>query len=102
MRLVLFGPPGSGKGTQAAFVAERYRIPSISTGEILRDHVRRGTELGQLAEPIMNSGSLVPDELLIAVIRERLGQADTRGGFILDGFPRTIPQAEALDRVVEE
>jgi adenylate kinase len=102
MRLVLFGPPGSGKGTQGAYLSEHFGVPTISTGEILRDHVRRGTELGQKAEPIMNSGALMPDDILIAIVRDRLAEPDAAAGFILDGFPRTIPQAQALDGALSE
>jgi adenylate kinase len=102
MRLVLFGPPGSGKGTQGAFLAEHFGVPAISTGEILRDHVRRGTALGQKAEPIMNSGALLPDDILIEIVKDRIVQPDAASGFILDGFPRTVAQAEALDRVLAE
>jgi adenylate kinase len=100
-RLVLFGAPGSGKGTQAPFLAERYGIPTISTGEILREHVRRGTNLGIVADGYMSAGELVPDDVIINVIRERIKEPDAGAGFILDGFPRTIPQAEALDRMLE-
>ena len=101
MRLVLFGAPGSGKGTQAKLLGERFGIPPISTGDILRDHQRRGTELGRLAAEYMEWGALVPDDLLIGLVRDRLNQEDARPGFILDGFPRTVPQAMALDRLLE-
>jgi adenylate kinase len=101
VRLVLFGAPGSGKGTQAPRLAERYDIPTVSTGDILRDEVRRGTDLGVVAEGYMSSGELVPDDVTINIIRERIKQPDAAQGFILDGFPRTIPQAEALDRMLE-
>jgi adenylate kinase len=102
MRLVLFGAPGSGKGTQAPYLVERYGIPTISTGEILRDNARRGTELGLKAEPYMSAGELVPDDVTIAIIRERIKEPDASLGFILDGFPRTVPQAEALDRMLSD
>ncbi|HEY5611365.1 MAG TPA: nucleoside monophosphate kinase, partial [Thermoanaerobaculia bacterium] len=100
MKLVLLGPPGSGKGTQAKIVAERLAIPHISTGDILREAVRTETALGKQAAPIMAIGGLVPDDLMIGIIRERLTREDARGGFILDGFPRTVPQAEKLEEVV--
>lgn len=102
MRLVLFGAPGSGKGTQAPFLGERYRIPQVSTGEILRDNARRGTELGTKAEEYMSAGDLVPDDLIIGMVKARIAEADAERGFILDGFPRTIPQAEALDRMLQD
>ena len=102
MRLVLFGAPGSGKGTQAPYLSERFGIPTISTGEILRDHARRGTDLGVVAEGYMSAGELVPDDVITRIIRDRVTQPDAREGFILDGFPRTIPQAEALDKMLEE
>ena len=97
MRIVFLGPPGSGKGTQARLLAERLRVPAISTGEILREAVRAGTPLGQRARAIMESGELVPDDVMIGLIRERLAEADARQGFLLDGFPRTVDQAVALD-----
>lgn len=100
MNLLLFGPPGSGKGTQAQFLTERYGIPQISTGDILRDEVRRGTELGKQAETFMKRGDLVPDEVMIGMIRNRIQQPDCAGGWILDGFPRTVPQAEALEEML--
>jgi len=100
MRIVLLGAPGSGKGTQAKRIADRFRIPHISTGDILREAVRNETELGKQAAPIMASGGLVPDDLMIGIIRERLAGDDVRGGFVLDGFPRTVDQAEKLDRIV--
>jgi adenylate kinase len=102
VRVVLFGAPGSGKGTQAPFLVERYGIPTVSTGEILRDNARRGTELGLQAEPYMSAGELVPDDVIIGLIRERIKEPDAAAGFILDGFPRTVPQAEALDRMLAD
>ncbi len=96
MRLVLLGPPGSGKGTQGAKLAEALGVPRISTGDILRRNVAEGTDLGKRAKAFMESGKLVPDELVIAMTAERLKEPDARKGFILDGFPRTIAQAEAL------
>lgn len=99
MRLVLLGPPGSGKGTQGERLAQALGVPRISTGDILRRNVAQGTELGKKAKAFMESGKLVPDELVIAMTAARLTEADARNGFILDGFPRTIPQAEALGRL---
>jgi len=101
VNLLLFGPPGSGKGTQADFLTRDYGIPQISTGDILRDDVKRGTELGMKAKEYMNRGELVPDEVMVDMIRERITRPDCSGGFLLDGFPRTVPQAEALDGMLE-
>jgi adenylate kinase len=100
MKLIFIGPPGSGKGTQAKRLAGRFGIPHISTGDILREAVAEGTELGKKAAPIMAAGALVPDDLMVGIIRDRLARADARKGFILDGFPRTIVQAEKLDGIV--
>jgi adenylate kinase len=100
--LLLLGAPGAGKGTQAKRIAEDYEIPQIATGDMLRAAVAAGTELGRRVKPILDAGELVPDDLIVALIRERLSEADTGKGFILDGFPRTIPQAEALDAMLEE
>lgn len=97
MRIVFLGPPGGGKGTQAKLLAERLAIPAISTGEILRAAVRDGTPLGLQAKAVMEAGELVSDDLMVGLIRERLAQPDARRGFILDGFPRTVEQARALD-----
>ena len=97
MRIVLFGPPGAGKGTQATRLAERIGLVIIGTGDIFRDHVARGTPLGLEAVGYMNRGEYVPDEIAVRMVLERLEQPDARGGFILDGFPRTVPQAQALD-----
>jgi adenylate kinase len=102
MNLILLGPPGAGKGTQGHRLSERYNIPEISTGDILRSAVHKGTPLGREAKSYMDRGALVPDEVMIGIIRERLGQDDTERGFILDGFPRTVAQAEALSRLSEE
>ncbi len=102
MNLILLGPPGGGKGTQAKRIVEKYGIPQISTGDILRDAVAKGTELGKKAKEYMDRGELVPDEVVIGIVRERLSQPDCEKGFILDGFPRTIKQAEALDEILEE
>lgn len=96
MRIILLGAPGAGKGTQAQFIMEKYGIPQISTGEILRAVVKTGTELGKQAKEIINTGKLVTDELVIALVKERITQEDCRNGFLLDGFPRTIPQADAM------
>jgi adenylate kinase len=101
MRLIFLGPPGSGKGTQAKLLAERLGVPAISTGDMLRDAVRRGTPLGRRAQAIMEAGELVPDDLVISLVRERTALPDARNGFLLDGFPRTIEQAKALDRIPE-
>ncbi len=102
MQIVIFGPPGAGKGTQAKFISEEFNIPHISTGDILRENVREGTTLGKKAKAYMEKGALVPDELLIDLIRERLQKPDTRRGFLLDGFPRTLAQAQALDAILDD
>ncbi len=101
MNLLLFGPPGSGKGTQADFLTQDFGIPQISTGDILRDDVKRGTPLGRQATEYMKRGELVPDEVMVKMIRERISRRDCFEGFLLDGFPRTVPQAEALDGMLE-
>ena len=98
MYLILFGPPGAGKGTQAKKLVSELGIPQISTGDILRDQARRGTEPGLKAKPLMDAGQLVPDEIVIPLVDGRLREPDCREGFILDGYPRTIPQSEAVDR----
>jgi len=100
MRLILFGPPGAGKGTQASALVDRYGIVHISTGDIFRENVGNETELGLQAKRYMDAGDLVPDELVIAMVSDRLGQDDARDGFLLDGFPRTVAQVEALDDIV--
>jgi adenylate kinase len=102
MRLILLGPPGAGKGTQAARIKDRYRIPQLSTGEMLREAVAKGTEVGREAKSIMEAGNLVSDEVINRIVAERIDEPDCAGGFILDGFPRTIPQAEALERMLAE
>ena len=100
MNLILIGPPGAGKGTQAQRIVERYPIPQISTGDILRTAVKEGTPLGMKAKQFMDQGQLVPDQIVIGIIEERLRAKDCDSGFILDGFPRTIPQAEALQPIL--
>lgn len=102
MRIVLVGPPGAGKGTQAQFIASHLSIPKISTGDIFRANVSGGTELGRLAKQYMDRGELVPDEVTIAMVRDRLGEDDAQDGFLLDGFPRNVPQAETLKKILTE
>jgi adenylate kinase len=102
VNVLLLGPQGSGKGTQAKRIQAEYGIPHIATGEILRDAIAAGSELGRRVKPIVESGRLVPDELMIDLIRERLGADDAQDGFILDGFPRTLAQAEALDEMLAD
>ncbi|MGR4069471.1 adenylate kinase [Halomonas sp. LR3S48] len=96
MRLILLGAPGAGKGTQAQFICERYKIPQISTGDMLRAAVKEGSELGLKVKEIMTSGGLVSDDLIISLVKERIAQPDCENGFLFDGFPRTIPQADAM------
>jgi adenylate kinase len=96
VRLILLGPPGAGKGTQANFIKERFRIPQISTGDMLRAAVKAGTPLGVAAKKVMDAGQLVSDDIIIGLVKERLNEFDCRNGYLLDGFPRTIPQAEAM------
>lgn len=98
MRLILLGPPGAGKGTQASAIVKRYNIPHISTGDIFRANIKEGTELGVMAQDYMNKGLLVPDELVVTIVKDRLTKDDCKEGFLLDGFPRTVKQAEALDK----
>lgn len=100
--IILLGPPGAGKGTQAKKISAAFSIPQISTGDMLREAVKNGTQMGKLAKTHMDQGGLVPDEVVIGIVKERLQAPDCLNGFILDGFPRTIPQAEALDRVTRE
>ena len=102
MNLILLGPPGAGKGTQAAKIVEKYNIPHISTGDIFRANIKEGTELGKKAQEYMNKGELVPDELVVDLVVDRVQQDDCKNGYVLDGFPRTIPQAEALDKALAE
>lgn len=100
MNLILFGPPGAGKGTQAKFIVDSYQIPQISTGDMLRAAVKEKTPLGVVAKQIMDVGGLVPDEVVLGIVKERLALSDCDNGFVLDGFPRTIPQADALDGIL--
>ena len=99
MKIIFLGAPGAGKGTQAEIVSERLSIPTISTGAIIREALKTGTEMGLAAKKFIDAGALVPDEVVIGIIKERLAKEDCAGGFILDGFPRTVPQAEALDQM---
>ncbi len=99
--LIFLGPPGAGKGTQSKRIAQRYGVPHLSTGDMLRDAISRGTPLGQIVRPIMERGDLVPDDLVMKMVEERLSQPDSAKGFVFDGFPRTLPQAEQLDRILE-
>ena len=99
MKLILLGAPGAGKGTQAENISKRYNIPAISTGDMIRAAIKSGSELGKQVQSFIEKGHLVPDETVIAIVKERIAQPDCAGGFILDGFPRTIPQAEALDNL---
>ncbi len=98
MRVILLGPPGAGKGTQAQFIKEHWNIPQISTGDMLRAAVKAGSELGKRVKAVMDSGALVSDEIIIALVKERITAADCQAGFLFDGFPRTIPQAEAMEQ----
>jgi adenylate kinase len=98
--VIFLGPPGAGKGTQAKLLARRYQVPHLSTGDMFRDHVGRGTELGRQAKPIMERGDLVPDEIVLGMVEERVSQPDCANGFVFDGFPRTLVQAERLDEIL--
>ena len=100
MNIILLGPPGAGKGTQAKKIAEKYKVPHISTGDILRENISNNTSLGIKAKSYMSRGELVPDELLITIIKDRLSRQDCEKGFLLDGYPRTIPQADALSMIL--
>lgn len=102
MRLIIMGPPGAGKGTQAAFIAEKYGIPAISTGDIFRANVSAGTPLGVEAKRYMDAGEYVPDEVTNSMVRDRIGQDDARGGFLLDGYPRTVAQVAELDGMLTD
>ena len=97
MNLIILGPPGAGKGTQATFIASEFNIPHISTGDMLREAIKKGTYLGQKAKEVMDAGNLVSDDLIIELVKERISESDCSQGFLFDGFPRTIPQAEALE-----
>ena len=99
MKLILLGAPGAGKGTQAEFISEKYNIPTISTGNIIRAALKNATEMGLVAKSYIDAGELVPDNVVIGIVKERLSEDDCKNGFILDGFPRTIPQAQALDEM---
>ena len=102
MQLILMGAPGAGKGTQAAELIKKFNIPQISTGDMFRAAVKEGTELGKKAEACMKTGALVPDEVTVGIVRERLSKDDCKGGFILDGFPRTVDQADALSKILSD
>ncbi len=102
MKIIMLGAPGAGKGTQAKMIAEKYGIPHISTGDIFRSNIKDGTELGMEAKKYMDQGLLVPDELTVKILLDRVARADCRNGYVLDGFPRTIPQAEVLDLALEK
>ncbi len=99
--IVIFGPPGSGKGTQSQRIKEKYNLAHISTGEMLRDRIERGTELGKLADSYISKGNLVPDEVIVSMLEKEMEKAEAAGGIILDGFPRTVRQAEALDKMLK-
>lgn len=102
MKIIMLGAPGAGKGTQAKMIAEQYGVPHISTGDIFRANIKNGTELGMEAKKYMDQGLLVPDELTVKILLDRVAQADCKNGYVLDGFPRTIPQAEVLDKALSE
>lgn len=102
MKIIMLGAPGAGKGTQAKMIAEKYDIPHVSTGDIFRANIKNGTELGKEAKKYMDQGLLVPDELTVKILLDRVAQEDCKNGYVLDGFPRTIPQAEVLDKALNE
>ena len=102
MKLVILGPPGAGKGTQAEYIVEKYNIPHISTGDIFRENIKNNTELGKKAKSYMGKGLLVPDDLVIALVEDRLNKEDAKEGFLLDGFPRTVAQAVSLDSILDK
>jgi adenylate kinase len=97
--VILLGPPGAGKGTQAQRISQWYRLPHLSTGDMFRDHIRRNTEFGRKVKPVMERGELVPDEIVLSMVEDRIAQPDCRNGFVFDGFPRTLAQADALERI---
>jgi adenylate kinase len=100
--VILLGPPGAGKGTQAQRIAQRYQLPHLSTGDMFRDHIHRGTELGRKAKPLMERGELVPDEIVLGMVEDRINQPDCANGFVFDGFPRTLQQADDLERICQD
>ncbi|MBQ9142279.1 MAG: adenylate kinase [Lachnospiraceae bacterium] len=102
MKIIMLGAPGAGKGTQAKMIAEKYQIPHVSTGDIFRANIKNGTELGMEAKKYMDQGQLVPDELTVKILLDRVAQEDCKNGYVLDGFPRTIPQAEVLDEALSK
>ncbi|MBD5546755.1 MAG: adenylate kinase [Lachnospiraceae bacterium] len=102
MKIIMLGAPGAGKGTQAKMIADKYNVPHISTGDIFRSNIKNGTELGMEAKKYMDQGLLVPDELTVKILLDRVAQDDCKNGYVLDGFPRTIPQAEVLDKALSE
>ena len=102
MKIIMLGAPGAGKGTQAKMIADKYSIPHVSTGDIFRANIKNGTELGMEAKKYMDQGQLVPDELTVKILLDRVAQDDCKNGYVLDGFPRTIPQAEVLDKALTE
>ena len=102
MKIIMLGAPGAGKGTQAKMIAEKYSIPQVSTGDIFRANIKNGTELGKQAKEYMDAGKLVPDELTVKILLDRVAQDDCKNGYVLDGFPRTIPQAEVLENALNE
>ena len=102
MKIIMLGAPGAGKGTQAKMIAEKYQIPHVSTGDIFRANIKNGTQLGMEAKKYMDQGQLVPDELTVKILLDRVAQSDCANGYVLDGFPRTIPQAEVLDKALNE
>lgn len=102
MKIIMLGAPGAGKGTQAKMIAEKYTVPHVSTGDIFRANIKEGTELGRKAKEYMDKGELVPDELTVSILLDRVSKDDCKNGYVLDGFPRTIPQAEVLDRELEK
>ena len=102
MKIIMLGAPGAGKGTQAKMIADKYQVPHVSTGEIFRKNIKEGTELGKEAKTYMDKGLLVPDELTVKILLDRVAKEDCKNGYVLDGFPRTIPQAEVLDKALSE